>query len=212
MANMKEDSLETYPNGNTKYYDDGEGRITTYNEYGGMLTFDYSDGYSDGYSEIKTYDLNCNTLTYKNSKGFCEEYTRDEYGNVLTYENTEGDWSEYTYDSNGNRLTTVKNNGIWEKLKYFEHSNVIRYKNNFGLECSYFYKMAHASKTIHIRVSDYHIEITKKGIEMGCQKKTLEEWLSLTDEEWTIALGKGAIASKKLIKKKILEAIKLLDN
>jgi hypothetical protein len=68
----------------------------------GRLLYNFGKGLY-AYSYETTYDINGNTLTYKDSNGYSYESTYDSNGNELTYKNSYGltrgfDIPEYTME------------------------------------------------------------------------------------------------------------------
>ena len=88
---------------------------------------------SNRYNSERTYDLQGNTLTYKDSDGFSSEYTRDSNGNELSYKNSDGFSYEYTYDSNGEVLTYKDSRGFSHESTYDSNGRELTYKNSNGV-------------------------------------------------------------------------------
>jgi hypothetical protein len=67
---------------------------------------------SDAHQSVYTYDSNCKSLNYENSKGPWHRYTRDLKGNTMTFENSSNYSCNYTRDSDGMELTYENSDGI----------------------------------------------------------------------------------------------------
>lgn len=123
----------------SSYFDELDGKITTYYEYdeNGFLVSSKS---TDGISAKYTNDHMGRMLLAEYSDGYWIKTTYNRYGEVLTTEYSDGSGERYEYDENGNITYSGTLDGSnWYKFEYNDRNQPVYNENVQGMWTRYGY-------------------------------------------------------------------------